>query len=112
MGKNNLVNKTQKDKYTTRKEVLTSFFLGSEYEFSTKKQIASFFEIPKSDLRQFDQILEELEKEGIVYLDDSKIVIYFDLYEIAPYAAGIPEFPIIVENIKPQIKEDYIELII
>ena len=24
MGKNNLVNKTQKDKYTTRKEVLTS----------------------------------------------------------------------------------------
>ena len=24
-------------------------------------------EIPKSDLRQFDQILEELEKEGIVY---------------------------------------------
>ena len=46
------------------------------------------------------------------YLDDSKIVIYFDLYEIAPYAAGIPEFPIIVENIKPQIKEDYIELII
>ena len=46
------------------------------------------------------------------YLDDSKIVIYFDLYQIAPYAAGIPEFPIIVENIKPQIKEDYIELII
>lgn len=72
MGKNNLVNKTQKDKYTTRKEVLTSFFLGSEYELSTKKQIASFFAIPKSDLRQFDQILDELEKEGIVYLDDSK----------------------------------------
>ena len=47
MGKNNLVNKTQKDKYTTRKEVLTSFFLGSEYELSTKKQIASFFAIPK-----------------------------------------------------------------
>ena len=45
------------------------------------------------------------------YLDDSKIVIYFDLYEIAPYAAGIPEFPIITENIKNQLKEEYIELL-
>ena len=64
-------------------------------------------------------ILNRLKRHNIThsdnqkfYLDDSKIVIYFDLYEIAPYAAGIPEFPIIVENIKPQIKEDYIELII
>ncbi|WP_455539582.1 DUF3298 and DUF4163 domain-containing protein [Terrisporobacter sp.] len=46
------------------------------------------------------------------YLDDSNIVIYFDLYEIAPYAAGIPEFPIAVDNIKQQIKELYIQLII
>lgn len=45
------------------------------------------------------------------YLDDGKIVIYFDLYEIAPYAAGIPEFPIITENIKNQLKEEYIELL-
>ena len=46
------------------------------------------------------------------YLEDGKIVIYFDLYDIAPYAAGIPEFPIIIENIKNQIKEKYIELLI
>ena len=45
------------------------------------------------------------------YLDDGKIVVYFDLYEIAPYAAGIPEFPIITENIKNQLKEEYIELL-
>ena len=45
------------------------------------------------------------------YLEDGKIVIYFDLYDIAPYAAGIPEFPIIVENIKNLIKENYLEVI-
>ena len=28
------------------------------------------------------------------YIKDNKIVIYFDLYEIAPYAMGIPEFTI------------------
>ena len=34
-------------------------------------------------------------KEGQkFYIKDNKIVIYFDLYEIAPYAMGIPEFTI------------------
>lgn len=46
------------------------------------------------------------------YLEDGNIVIYFDLYDIAPYAAGIPEFPIIVENIKNHISEDYLDLVI
>ncbi len=46
------------------------------------------------------------------YLDDGNIVIYFDLYDIAPYAAGIPEFPIIVENIKNHISEEYLDLVI
>lgn len=45
------------------------------------------------------------------YLDDGKIVIYFDLYDIAPYAAGIPEFPIVIENIKGQIKENHLGLL-
>lgn len=45
------------------------------------------------------------------YLKDDEIVIYFDLYDIAPYAAGIPEFPIAIDNIKDQIKEEYLELI-
>ncbi len=45
------------------------------------------------------------------YLKDDEIVIYFDLYDIAPYAAGIPEFPIAIDNIKNQIKEEYLELI-
>lgn len=46
------------------------------------------------------------------YLKNGEIVIYFDLYEVAPYAAGIPEFEILTNNIKNKIKDDYIELII
>src|SRR5699024_9851189 len=66
-----IVNKTQKDKYTTRKEVLTSFFLSNEYKLVTRKQIVALFSIPKSDLKQLDRILSELEESGIIYLDDS-----------------------------------------
>mgnify|MGYP005769228309 FL=1 len=72
MNEKKIVNKKQKDKYTTRKEVLTSFFLSNEYKLATKKQIIALFSIPKSDIKQLDKILQELEDIGIVYLDDSK----------------------------------------
>lgn len=45
------------------------------------------------------------------YLQDKSIVIFFDLYEIAPYAAGIPEFPIQVEKIKDNLSNKYIDLL-
>ena len=34
-----------------------------------------------------------------------------DLYDIAPYAAGIPEFPIPFEKIETNTKEEYLNLI-
>lgn len=43
--------------------------------------------------------IKEAEK---FYLEDDKIVVFFNLYDIAPYVAGIPEFSIgrdVVENI-------------
>ena len=72
MNSKKIVNKNQKDKYTMRKEVLTSFFLDNKYELVTRKQIVALFSIPKSDLALLDRILTELENEGIIYLDDSK----------------------------------------
>ena len=72
MNSKKIVNKNQKDKYTMRKEVLTSFFLDNKYELVTRKQIVALFSIPKSDLNLLDRILTELENEGIIYLDDSK----------------------------------------
>ncbi|MGM9535333.1 MAG: DUF3298 and DUF4163 domain-containing protein [Intestinibacter sp.] len=51
-------------------------------------------------------------KEGQkFYLTDDKIIVFFDLYDIAPYVAGIPEFEIgrdIVENI---MNPKYIDII-
>ncbi|MGN1012810.1 MAG: ribonuclease R [Clostridia bacterium] len=77
MSNKEIVNKNQKDKYTTRKEVLTSFFLNNDYELATKKQIIALFAIPQGDIKQLDKILSELEQEGIIYLDDSKRYVPF-----------------------------------
>ena len=45
------------------------------------------------------------------YLQDGKIVIFFDLYDIAPYVAGIPEFPINKEIISNLLNNQYKEII-
>ncbi|MGL5692988.1 MAG: RsiV family protein, partial [Peptostreptococcaceae bacterium] len=44
------------------------------------------------------------------YIQDNNIVIYFDLYEIAPYAAGIPEFRINASMISHILKDQYIDI--
>lgn len=44
------------------------------------------------------------------YIQDDNIIVYFDLYEIAPYPAGIPEFTINVKSINHILKEEYIQI--
>ena len=44
------------------------------------------------------------------YIQDDNIVIFFDLYEIAPYAAGIPEFKINIKSFNHILKENYISI--
>lgn len=44
------------------------------------------------------------------YIQDDNLVIYFDLYEIAPYAAGIPEYIINVNTISHILKDEYIDI--
>lgn len=51
-----------------------------------------------------------INKDQKFYIQDDNIVIYFDLYEIAPYAAGIPEFFVNISKIGHIINEDYIEI--
>ena len=72
MKRKDIVNKSQNNKYATRKEVLTSFFLNDQYKLVTRKQLISLFRIPKNDLDILDSILNELQEQGIIYLDDSK----------------------------------------
>lgn len=44
------------------------------------------------------------------YIQDNNIVIYFDLYEIAPYATGIPEFRININLVSHILKEEYLDI--
>lgn len=44
------------------------------------------------------------------YIQDDNLVIYFDLYDIAPYAAGIPEFIININKIDHILKPEYKEI--
>lgn len=44
------------------------------------------------------------------YIQDDNIVPYFDLYEIAPYVAGIPEFMINLNKIDHILKPEYKEV--
>ncbi|MFR2317737.1 RsiV family protein, partial [Terrisporobacter sp.] len=45
------------------------------------------------------------------YIKDDSIVIFFDLYEIAPYVAGVPEFIIKKELINTLLIPKYKEII-
>lgn len=49
-------------------------------------------------------LFKEIKDNQKFYLAENRIVVFFDLYEIAPYVAGIPEF-----SISRDILEDIIE---
>ncbi|MGL5348625.1 MAG: DUF3298 domain-containing protein [Peptostreptococcaceae bacterium] len=69
-----------------------------------------------------DLIKKDSQNEGIYefngikenqkfYIQDDDVVVYFDLYDIAPYAAGIPEFHINKKIIDHILKEEYIDVL-
>lgn len=74
-----------------------------------------FNEIEKdSDMYFFEDYKETiLDKEGQYqyYIDGDKLVIYFDLYDIAPYASGMPTFTIDADEIKKLLKDEVYESI-
>ena len=56
-------------------------------------------------------IFNEIKDNQKFYIVDDTIVIFFDLYDIAPYVAGIPEFPINKEIISNLLNNQYKEII-
>ena len=46
--------------------------------------------------------------ENNFYFNDNGIVIYFQSYEIAPYASGSPEFNISYSFLRNYLKKDFI----
>lgn len=64
--------KISDEDYSKKKEALTSFFLDSSYVIMTAKQIANILNVKKEEKEILKEILDELETEGLVYIDDSK----------------------------------------
>ena len=81
-------------------------------EDEIKKQIIQLNKeqnLPKNSTQLY--AFNEIKYNQKFYIVDDTIVIFFDLYDIAPYAAGVPEFPITSKNIENQIELEYMTLI-
>lgn len=83
----------------------------SNYKNVIDKEIRNQIENIIKDDPQYEGIYEfnGIKENQKFYIQDDNLVIYFDLYEIAPYATGIPEFPINIKLINHIIKENYVE---
>lgn len=55
------------------------------------------------------QGFESIRDDQPFYLKNDRLGIYFGLYEIAPYAAGIPTFEIPLADFQEGLKEDFIK---
>jgi hypothetical protein len=100
------------DTNTGKIGVLEDFF-GEDKDYRSKilKEIRA--EISKEPQNYFIETINNL--NGIAYnqnfyLEDEAVVVYFDEYEIAPYAAGIPEFRIPYSKFKNGINTKVIIL--
>ena len=83
-----------------------------ELEDEIKKQIIQLNKeqnLPKNSTQLY--AFNEIKDNQKFYIVDDTIVIFFDLYDIAPYVAGIPEFPINKEIISNLLNNQYKEII-
>lgn len=80
---------------TNSNEIITNFIL-DEIE---KHPDMYFFDDYKETIKNKDG-------EYNYYIDGDKLVIYFDLYDIAPYATGMPKFTIDSDDIKELLKDE------
>jgi hypothetical protein len=59
------------------------------------EEVLNYMKTHPGDFFPFDESsIKETAADKPFYIEDGNLVIYYDLYEIAPYAAGIPEFRI------------------
>ncbi len=70
-----------------------------------RRQIQELIKLDKENNGVYE--FKGIEDKQKFYIQDDNLVIYFDLYDIAPYAASIPEFPINVGKIDHILKTEY-----
>ena len=85
---------------------------GSDYKNiineEIRRQIEELIKLDEQNKGVYE--FKSIEDKQKFYIQDDNIVVYFDLYDIAPYAAGIPEFIINVNKIDHILKPEYKEI--
>ena len=85
------------------------------YDYSKKINMKEYIKILEDIIKTFDILknnvgvydFKGLKDEQKFYIEDDDLVIYFDLYDIAPYALGIPKFKINISTIQDIVKDEY-----
>ncbi len=86
------------------------FVEGKDYKKAVKDIVKA--EIAKEKDLYFENAAETVDKNDFnFYLKKDTVVVYYSLYEIAPYAAGIRYFEISVEDLKDYLKPEMYEAI-
>lgn len=65
-------------------------------------------EINKNSKLYFKESFSSIDEHQDFYINEKGIVVYFQLYEIAPYSSGIPEFQIPFSKIKTGLNIDLV----
>jgi len=73
---------------------LAELFKPGEYKTVIDKEINRQIALDPESYFEGDMGFQGIAKEQNYYLDGENLVIYFNQYEIAPYAAGIRDFKI------------------
>lgn len=87
-------------------ELKDFFKSNSDYKKVINNEIRNQIKNKKDQVYEFKSISDNQK----FYIEDDNIVIYFDLYDIAPFAAGIPEFKININQISHILDEKYINI--
>lgn len=80
------------------------FPTGYDYKTIIDKYIKNEMDNPKENLYYFENSFKGINSNTNFYLEENNLVIFFPLYEIAPYALGIPEFKIPVGYFNKNLK--------
>ena len=93
----------------TGKEIALADIFKKEFSYKKymNKEITSQMKNSKDIFFYDDGGFKTIADKQPYYISDGNIVIYFQLYEIAPYAAGFPEFRIPFSSVQDNMKIEF-----
>lgn len=84
----------------SRKDRVLDFVNREDFKKITVKQLAVIFGVPKEDVRYLEKLVLDLEKQGLIYLDDSKRICKIEqnnkkigIFETKAYSFGFVRVP-------------------